>query len=217
MTNKKATRSDKVSLILFGLAIVLLLATTIGAAIAALIENTDYETYIHTDSMSFELLYDGDDVVQTFLGKDADGKTNNWAPGRLYNGSVKIKNDGELDEYVRVVVHKYWMDGDGKRTDLDPSLIGVNFASGWNQVGSTAESVTYVRSSAVAAGSTADMLKSIKLDGKIVNEVERVTEGNTITTTYKYDGMQIGIDLEVAAVQTGSKSDAMLSAWGKSN
>ena len=28
--------------------------------------------------------------------------------------------------------------------------------------------------------------------------------------------MQIGIELEICAVQTGSKADATLSAWGKS-
>ncbi|MBR6114870.1 MAG: hypothetical protein IKQ10_06750 [Oscillospiraceae bacterium] len=216
MTKKNYRSSSLITGILFVLALGLLLFSTIGAARAALVESAEYETYVHTNDLSVAVNYEGDDVVQAFLGKDAEGKTNPWAPGKLYRGSVEVENTGHIDEFVRVVVHKYWKDGDGKRTDLDPSLIQVGFASGWSKIDSTAESETYVRSAKLTAQNAADMITSIKVDGSIVNEVEQVTEGKIITTTYKYDGMQIGIELEICAVQTGSKADATLSAWGKS-
>ena len=40
------------------------------------------------------------------------------------------------------------------------------------------------------------------------------TKRNTVTTTYKYDGVEFHVDVEADAVQTHNAQDAIKSAWG---
>ena len=55
---------------------------------------------------------------------------------------------------------------------------------------------------------------TITIDGKIAEDVTITTEKNIITTTYKYDGVEFHLDVEVDAVQTHNAQDAIKSAWG---
>ena len=55
---------------------------------------------------------------------------------------------------------------------------------------------------------------TIRIDGKLASEAKVETKGNTITTTYKYDGVEFHVDVEVDAVQTHNAQDAIKSAWG---
>ena len=54
----------------------------------------------------------------------------------------------------------------------------------------------------------------IRIDGQVASEAAVETKGNTITTTYKYDGVEFHVDVEVDAVQTHNAQDAIKSAWG---
>lgn len=54
----------------------------------------------------------------------------------------------------------------------------------------------------------------IRIDGQVADEATVETKGNIITTTYKYDGVNFHLDVEVDAVQTHNAKDAMKSAWG---
>jgi hypothetical protein len=48
----------------------------------------------------------------------------------------------------------------------------------------------------------------------VASEAKVEQNGNTITTTYKYDGVEFHVDVEVDAVQTHNAEDAIRSAWG---
>ncbi|MCI9600135.1 MAG: hypothetical protein HFI17_06465 [Lachnospiraceae bacterium] len=48
----------------------------------------------------------------------------------------------------------------------------------------------------------------------MASEAKVEQNGNTITTTYKYDGVEFHVDVEVDAVQTHNAEDAIRSAWG---
>ena len=53
-----------------------------------------------------------------------------------------------------------------------------------------------------------------RIDGAIAAEAKVERKGNVITTTYKYDGVEFHVDVEVDAVQTHNAQDAIKSAWG---
>ena len=55
---------------------------------------------------------------------------------------------------------------------------------------------------------------TISIDKQIAEDVTITTKDNIITTTYKYDGVEFHLDVEVDAVQTHNAQDAIMSAWG---
>ena len=54
----------------------------------------------------------------------------------------------------------------------------------------------------------------VRIDGEVASEARVETKGDTITTIYKYDGVEFHVDVEVDAVQTHNAQDAIRSAWG---
>ena len=57
---------------------------------------------------------------------------------------------------------------------------------------------------------------TITISNKLATAVEQTQVGNTITTTYKYDGVQFCVDVTADAVQEHNAQDAIKSAWGRS-
>ena len=48
-------------------------------------------------------------------------------PGKAYPEALSVKNSGTIDQYVRVMVYRYWVDKEGnKTTELSPELIDLN-------------------------------------------------------------------------------------------
>lgn len=223
-------RYATITMLLLVVAIGLLLFSTIGSARAAL--------NIQSGVISSEIAYK---QIGISVGdpKGAMVTAKNLIPGKSYDVSVSVSNPGagkNIDEYVRVTVYKYWVDKDSKKNDpdtgkameLDPKMIILDPGSGWTEDTSlqTAERAVYYRTSPVKAGSSVSILKSLQIDSKIAsvdpkdpetkNNVTYTNEGGVITTTYKYDGAEVHLEIVADGVQTHNASDAMLSAWGKS-
>ena len=55
---------------------------------------------------------------------------------------------------------------------------------------------------------------TICIDEQVASDVKIEQKGNIITTTYKYDGVEFHVDVEVDAVQTHNADKAIRSAWG---
>ena len=213
---------------IFLLAAVLLLTSAVGGARAALTYfSEDLRSEVELDSIAVQLLENGNAVsgsgaiLKDFLGTDTE-----LIPGKTYSEELSVKNTGEIDQFVRVTVYKYWGDKDGnKRTDLDASYITLGLVTdgGWtaDSDSATEERTVLYYGTALEAGEESSLfLESVTIDGqigKIVDQVYESTEDGltTVTTTYVYDGAYFYLSAMVDAVQTHSGQDAIRSAWGQ--
>ena len=151
--------------------------------------------------------------------------------------NVGVKENNGIDQFVRVTVKKYWvlvddkgnpvMDDDGKAQDvgLDPSLIDLHFVEGdgWtiDTDSSTKErTVLYYTGTkkdkgilSVGGDDPAPFTDTLRIDPKVLNEVTDATSG----LNYDYDKVEFRIEATVDAVQTHNDTDAMTSAWGRTN
>lgn len=232
---KKASRGRSITYLLLALAAVLLLGSAVGSTRAALTyysENYTAEIQVHQIGVS--LLENGDVVSSRNYVNDRFqetggalltkmlGKEEKLVLGKKYNEKLTVSNSGSIDEYVRVRIYKYWTekDSDRKVTTLSPDLIKLNLVNTGQWVESNPgvkdkECTELYYKGILPSGSTAaEFADGISIDGQLAAEAEIKQEGNTITTTYKYDGVEFHVNVEVDAVQTHNAQDAILSAWG---
>lgn len=216
-----AGREKKVTIALFAAAAVLLLASTVGGARAALTYASEtYNSRVEMSRMGVALLENGKEVSGALLG-DLLEEGAAFQPGRIYEEKLTVSNTGEIDEYVRVTLYKYWTDKEGnKLPSLSPDLIQLNTDSSgqWiaDEDASTGERmILYYRQVLAPGTSTVSVLDSFQVDGKLAARVSQKEENGVITTVYEYDGVQLWLAAEVDAVQTHSAADAILSAWGR--
>lgn len=172
--------------------------------------------------------------------KDADGKTvtgedgkpvlDELVIGKAYPEVLTFKNTGNINQFIRVSIYKYWQDPEGNKiTNLSPSLIDLKYdpdttGSGGNWIHDTASSTdereVYYYKNLLKVGDETDALtKSVAIDNAIASKVTqtetKTDKGTTITTTYDYDGYSFMVEAKVDAVQEHNASDAVLSAWGQ--
>lgn len=144
--------------------------------------------------------------------------------GKAYDEVLTVQNTGDIDEYVRVILYRYWLDEQGeKNTTLRPELIDLHLTedSGWylDESASTAERIVLYYARPLGAGeSTGALADTIRIDDSLAKErkTETVTE-NGVTqrvTTFKYNGYRFMLEAEVDGVQTHNASEAIKSAWG---
>lgn len=151
------------------------------------------------------------------------------ALNKKYDEVLRVKNSGSIDQYVRVRIYRYWTDKDGKKvTALSPDLIDLRIkdksindkeaydGSRWvKNPESTRECMElYYKGILPSESESESFADVIRIDGQVAAEATVETKGNIITTTYKYDGVNFHLDVEVDAVQTHNAKDAMKSAWG---
>lgn len=235
MKNRRNSRGKKTTYVLLALAMVLLLGSALGSTRAALAYYSEnYSAEITVNQIGVSLLENGEvvssrnyendkwnetsgELLQKMLGENEKLKL-----GKKYDETLSVKNSGTIDQYVRVRIYKYWMkeDGKSKETTLSPDLIDLKLIDSgqWINPNPDAEdqecTELYYKGVLPAGSSTADFADGIVIDSKIAKEVEVTQENNVITTTYKYDGVQFHVDVEVDAVQTHNAQDAIRSAWG---
>ena len=232
---RKASRGRKTTYLLLALAAVLLLGSAVGSTRAALTyysENYTAEIQVHQIGVS--LLENGNVVSSRNYVKDSfeetggalltnlTGKDEKLVLGKKYNEKLTVLNSGSIDEYVRVRIYKYWTEKDSKTkvTTLSPDLIKLNFVNTgqWinpNPEAENRECTELYYKGILPSGNTAvEFADGISIDGQLAAEAEIKQEGNTITTTYKYDGVEFHVNVEVDAVQTHNAQDAIRSAWG---
>ena len=237
MKKKPFYKSPVLYTVLALIAAALFLTAGIGSARAALTEfSQDHTSEVRLDDIGLTLLENGKEVAYRNYDKaKADGSWTTNNPGGLfsevpdnivfgkkYTEELSLQNTGTIDEFVRVEIYRYWLDKDGKKTNLlSPELIEVelNTEGGWiedpDADSKTTERTILYYSSLLGAGETsAPFTKSVEISNKLAKEVSQKVEGNTIITTYKYDGVQFCVEVKADAVQNHNAADAIKSAWG---
>lgn len=232
-------RKRKVTYLLFALAALLLLGSTVGSTRAALTYYSEnYIAKITVDQIGVSLLENGEIVSSRDYAEDGwrirsnkgDGSVNGalltnmlgenekLALNKRYDEKLTVKNSGTIDEYVRVRIYRYWMKDGKKVTVLSPDLIDLNLVNTGRWIknpNETAECMELFYKGILRSGKeTEAFADTIRVDGKVAAEAKVETNGSAITTTYKYDGVEFHVDVEVDAVQTHNAQDAIKSAWG---
>lgn len=240
---KKASNGKYVTYGLLALAVILLMGSTIGSTRAALTYYSEnYTAEITVSQIGVSLLENGEVVssrdydntqwvVNTNQGSDSTSGAllrNMLAEGeklalnKVYEERLTVRNSGSIDEYVRVRIYRYWMMDGKKITSLSPELIDLNFVNEGQWVRNPADAQEagrecvelYYKGILPSGDESAAFVDSVRIDGKVASEARVETKGNIITTTYKYDGVEFHVDVEVDAVQTHNAQDAIKSAWG---
>ena len=164
------------------------------------------------------------------------------SPGMSYTEEISARNNSDVNQFVRIVVRKYWMDGENKVhsfgdtvggekvTTPDPDKIKLTLANNglWqkNDLESTVEREAYYYKNAVPSGGVTEPLTSkIKVDSSVADpyttdpeiDPNNMPVGKTITYVYDYDGYKICLEAEAQSVQTHNAQDAVMSIWGMPN
>ena len=223
---KKMIASPVPTIAAFAVAAGLLLFSSIGGARAALTYfSDDYAANIQLHEIGVTLVENGAPVEGELLkGLLAEGEE--LKLGTAYQEQLNVYNSGVINEYVRVSIHKYWVDSEGEKIrTLSPELIGlnlVNLGTDWliDQEASTRErTVLYYNKLLASQSETPLFADKLTIDGSIADRVgeTRETSGGytTITVTYEYDGARFCIEAKVDGVQEHNAQDAIWSAWGR--
>lgn len=254
--NKSKKHVSKRTLALITAAVLLFASGGILGTRAALnITSDDLETDFVLDHVGVQLLEAHDGAYQR-VGKEGESggeliaymktkpsdEVGHIVPGNLYDEHVAALNEtgtegvSPVDQYVRIVVRKYWADKNGKKDNTrDPSLIKLTYGSQdynqgpWqkNEKESTVECETYYYTSVLKAQQqTPDLFNQLQLDAKVKDDVT-VTESDWVisgdkkkkkyTYTYAYSGLRVCVEAEAQALQTHSINRAIKSVWGVQN
>ncbi len=217
-----------VTLLLFGLAIGLLLFSTIGSTRAALnVQSEILKSDVGMLDIRVELDNADGAVSGSALLSGMIAPGERIKPGMVYDRPVSVTNSGKIDEYVRVVVYKYWQNKSGdKDVRFDPDLIELVLAGGWTK-DTTAETlgekaVYYYTGGPLTSGESVPLLETVTINDSVLRLATQINpedpggQPGVIQTVYEYDGATFCIEIEADGVQTHNAKDAILSAWGKS-
>ena len=233
---KKRKKSfPKITVLLLAASAVLLVGSGVGSARAALTYYSEnYSAQMNTQSIGVSLV-ENDAVVSSrdyvsdnewsgttegTLLANMLGEDEKFTPGKRYDEAISVKNSGNIDTFVRVILTRSWQDAEGKKnTSLSPDLIELNYLTdnGWviAEDQSTPERTVLYYTKALPVGETTPaMSDTIRVNESIAQDVTKKVDGNTIRYTYKYDGYSFHVDAEVDAVQTHNAQEAIKSAWG---
>ena len=223
MKTRRISESQVVVIALMAIAAVLLVIGTVGGSRAALTYSETYATELSMQDIGVVLnenknpVENGGTLLKNILGEDKAFKV-----GKEYEEILTVTNDGTIDQYVRVTLYKYWQDAEGKRVDLSPAYIKLALGTeNWivDTAASTDErTVLYYRLPLAQNETTSAVLTAVSVDNELIKLVKQTmtTEGKytTVTNTYKYDSVSLGLKAEVDAVQAHNGEDAIMSAWG---
>ncbi|MDO5476544.1 MAG: hypothetical protein Q4F43_05455 [Eubacteriales bacterium] len=260
---KKWITSPVATVALFVLAAGLLLFSTIGGARAAFIAISEtYQGHIEMYDIGVSLLESCEkggvrEVARRNHIKNSEdewdeaslslvapehflGETGEFIPGKVYKEELSVANTGNIDEYVRVTVYKYWRDPSGEKVlntddaktatvngftqNLSPALIDLHLTNtnSWllDEKATTEERIVVYYNKVLPAGedlSETPLSDTLTVDKRVADKVTQTIseDKKTITTTYDYDGWQFCLEAEVDAVQNRNAKDAIKSAWGR--
>lgn len=217
---KKLVKNNGLVTLLLIAAIALLIFSGVQTSRAALTYvSENYTAQVDTTSMSVALVENGNEAKGVLLSNlTADGKSP--VPGKSYGCKLSVKNTGTMDSFVRVIVYKYWTNGQGKRVDLSPELIKLSIGDGWvvDTKASTEEMTVIYHPAKLAAGEVCEpFITAVTLDNSLEQMVKLNTDkSNAEYEVYEfiYNGVKFAIEAEVNAVQTHNAKTAIKSAWG---
>lgn len=235
--------SAKVNVTLFVIAAILLLVSVVGGTQAALTYYSDtYLARLTVSEIGVTLLENGNEVAwRNYEGNDnwstpntneearllqnMLGRGDQFQIGRAYPEELQVRNSGQINQYVRVKIYKYWEDGDGNKVNVvTPDLINLDLArnSGWqiDSEDTTDERIVAYYTLPLGSGETTPSLTTTFSVDPSVTQIateDKTTSGNTTTyvTKFDYKGLRFCIEAEVDAIQEHNISAAALSAWGK--
>lgn len=257
---KNFFKSPKIIGITFGLAVILLLFSSIGGTRAALTYFSEtYASRVQMYNIGVTLLEKShnDKELKPISKRDySDASNGTWSEntgallngmladkekleiGRKYNEELRVQNTGDIKQYVRVNIYKYWVEGKAevgkepvKKPELDPGLIELNLVNIEGQDGSgkwlldeeasTKERTVLYYSEVLDVEEISDpFTDTVRINDNIATKVTQTTTKKngytTIKTTYDYDGIGFCVEAKVDAVQDHNAEDAIRSAWGRS-
>lgn len=220
---KKILFSSKTNIVVFILAIGLLLFATIGGARAAisyyssqagvtmqdigvtLMENNEMISWRDHDSRG------GGDTWRAHDGellKNMIGKSESVTIGKSYAEQLNVYNSGNINEYVRVSIVKFWGNKDGKkRFDLEPSYIDLHFVNSdlWmlDPTSLTENRVVLYYKLPLEVGTETPLFAdTLTIDGAVANQPSL------------YEGAKFWLDIDVDTVQENNAQDAIAKSWG---
>lgn len=247
---KEFLKSPKATLFLALVAVALLLTGTIGGSRAALTYfSENYTSRVEMFDIGVSLLENGKKVSWRDYIPQSDGKWNEnigvlledmidegeyYQAGQPYREEIAVENSGTIDEYVRVILYKYWVNEEGEKLrNMDPSLITLNLVNLTSEGGpwvldekSTTDerTVLYYNTVLPTGEQTVSLSDSLTISPDVVANAEPVVsekvetrdgrQCKVITTTYSINGMKFQLEAEVDAVQTHNAAPAIRSAWG---
>ena len=234
---RKFLSKPAVTAVLFALALLLLGSSTVGGALAALnIQSEYYNSEVEVYNIGVAL------VEQNAKGKfvEVSGKNalmgseteiakmikedDKLIPGKTYPEVLALRNVGDINEYVRVSVFKYWLDEDGNKfPEMNSDWIELGFVTGkgWtiDPTSGTEERTMLYYAPLLAPGEdTTPFLESVTINDVILTKVSQtsfVQNGVTvIKTSFIYNGKQFCLEVIADGVQDHNADQAKLSAWG---
>lgn len=215
-----------VTVALFGVAVALLLGSSIGGTRAALTYYSEtYSSRIQMYDIGITLVENDKDISWRNYSSAGDGTWDEGpgdllkemlaegealALGKRYQENLKVRNTGTINEYVRVSIYKYWLDAEGEKLrGLSPDLIKlnlVNLGTDWiedEEASTTERTVLYYNKLLYAEGQgtseSALFADSLTIDDSIAKKVsqETTTEKGYTTIVTTYDYDGVSFQIEV--------------------
>lgn len=234
---RKILASPAVTLSAFVLAAGLLLFSSIGGARAALTYYSEtYSSSVELSEIGIQLVENGTVTAGDLLLPEVEEDVK---LGKTYREELAVRNSGDINQYVRATVYKYWLvpedgstSGNGeeevqwvKSQELGPELIDLHLTegSGWivDEASSTPErTMLYydrvLKCGEGGAGETTPLFAdTLTIQGKTARIVKQETVDGVVKNTYAYDGARFCIEVRVDAVQEHNAEAAIWSAWGR--
>lgn len=149
-------------------------------------------------------------------------------PGKRYDEQIWAKNVSENDEYVRMIIRKYWTIDGKKAYTIDSSLIKLGLGGDWELAEDNGETMVFYYKNVLPAGDpTTAVVNSISIDTKVNEFKNQLLEilksqkvqpanyvGDETIDDMVLSTLQIKLEAEVEAVQTRHVVEAATSAWG---
>ena len=256
---KNRSRGAYTTGILFAVAVLLLLGSVAGSSQAALTYYSEnYSAQLQMFDIGVTLVENGRDVswrnyaqrddkwneggselLANMLYTGPNGEQEALQLEKNYDEALCVKNSGNIDDYVRVIIYRYWVDmeekGDGtlvpieerrKRVDISPDYIKLfpwsdmetgqgrgSSYNGWvmDEAASTRERIVLYYTGVLETGKTTPAFMDALAVSRDVEERVRISAKDN---GYIYGNEEFVLDVEADAVQTHNAVDAIKSAWG---
>lgn len=231
---KQMMKNRPVKAAVFILAVLMLLFSGVQTTRAVLsYQSNYYNAETEMQSIGVSLLENGTPVSELLKGplkvKEPNGEDVTKAEkefryGVTYAENLAVQNSGSIDEYVRVIVTRYWLkDGvtdpakPGTDASMDPKLIKLHPTGNWINGGTSAsgEQIVFYYPGILPAGAaSSDFIDAFQVDGSMAVKTNVEQKDGKVTVTYEYDGRSFVIAAEAQCVQTHNADLAINSAWG---
>ena len=199
---------------------VLSFSTIQGSRAALSYVSEDYTAGVEIKEIDVALVENG-----TVLAEDAallSALPETPVVGQVYEERLAVSNTGAMNEYVRVILRRYWQDENGKRTELSPSLIQPELTDDWilDESATTEERLVLYYSRPLAPGEISTPLcEGLCVDASLAElcttTETKTSEGYTIyETVFDYNGVSLVLEASAEGVQTHNAASAIKSAWG---